>query len=404
MIETLSIEQARRLALAAQGFDATRPSGRVDRRHLRAVLDSVGVIQIDSVNVVARSQELVLFSRLGAHPRHLIPRAADDGEVFEYWVHEASHVPSAHHPLHRWKMERGPGWRSVAELQARRPALIEDIYARVRDQGPVLAAQVSEREGPKGPWWDWDDAKRALEYLFWCGRLVATRRDRDFARRYDLPERVLPAEILALPTPSESDARRELLILAAGHLGVATLADLADYHRQQLSTCRVLVAELVEAGRLVTVAVEGWTEQAYCLPGAKVPAAVQARALLSPFDPVVWNRPRAERLFGFRYRIEIYTPAAKRTFGYYVLPVLVGDTLVGRLDVKADRARSVLSVPGAFAEAWVDTSRDRARVAREMAAELSLMAEWLELDRVEVGRRGDLAEALGRCRGISVAA
>ena len=226
-------------------------------------------------------------------------------------------------------------------------------------------------------------------------------RSSDFARVYDLPERAIPADILARPTPSDRDARKELLALAASHLGVATLADLADYHRQQLTTCRPLVAELVEAGRIVPVRVEGWRDQAYVDAGARTPRTMTARALLSPFDPVVWFRPRAERLFDFRYRIEIYTPAAKRTYGYYVLPFLLGDRLVGRVDLKADRAARTLRVLGAFAEDWVRSRAEMAAVAEALAQEVALMAGWLGLERVEVVRNGALATTLAR-QAISV--
>ena len=390
-MQTMSAALARRVALAAQGFADPRPEGRVDRRHLRRALDHMGVIQIDSVNVLVRSQELPLFARLGPHPRDLIPRATQDGELFEYWVHEASHVRTAHYHLHRWKMGQGHKWRSVDGVSSRRPGFVDAVYSRIRDEGPVVAGDLSVREGPKGPWWDWDDAKMVLEHLFWSGRLAATRRASDFARVYDLPERVIPAEVLATPAPVERDARKELLALAAGHLGVATLGDLADYHRQKTTPCRVLVDELVEEGRLVPVHVEGWKDPAYVDRGAPMPRRIAARALLSPFDPVVWNRERAERLFGFRYRIEIYTPAPKRQYGYYVLPFLLGDRLVGRVDLKADRHAGALVVQGAFGEPGVDTTE----VADALIRELALMAGWLSLERVEVVGRGDLAPALG---------
>jgi len=272
----------------------------------------------------------------------------------------------------------------------RRPDLADNIIARITDEGALTAGDLRQRKGPKGPWWAWDDAKAVLEDLFWKGRLTARRRDRDFARIYDLPERALPAEVLARPTPDESDARTELIELASRSLGVATLSDLADYHRQRQIDCRPIVRRLVEEGRLTEVEVEGWSEVAYLHPGASIPRRIDTCALLSPFDPVVWNRERAERLFDFHYRIEIYTPAPKRRFGYYVLPVLVDDHIVGRLDLKADRQASTLRVLAAHAEPG---GRAVASVDR-IAAELGSMASWLGLERVEVERSGDLSGPL----------
>ena len=386
----LSNAQARRLALGAQGFADRRPSGRVDRRHLRKVLDRMGLIQIDSVNVLARSQELPLFARLGPHPRTLIHDATAAGELFEYWVHEASHVPTAHHHLYRWSMDRPRRWGTFQRFSDERPGFIEEVYDIVRERGPIVAGELSRREGKKGPWWDYDDAKVALEILFDHGRVAAVRRPNDFARLYDIAERVIPADVLARPAVPEREARKELLVLAARSHGVGTVADLADYHRHK--HCKPLVAELVEEGRLIEVEVEGWKQPGYLHPDAKLPRRVEARALLSPFDPVVWCRDRAERLFGFHYRIEIYVPAQKRQFGYYVLPFLLGDDLVGRVDLKADRANGTLLVQSAWGEAGIP-ERD---VADEIAAELRSMATWLDLDRVEVVGRGDLAPTLAR--------
>jgi uncharacterized protein YcaQ len=360
----------------------------------------MGIIQIDSVNVLVRSQELPLFARLGPHPRTLIADATAAGELFEYWVHEASHVPTEHHHLHRWQMARDHKWGRFMQLEQRRPGYVDEVYRRVAAEGPIAAGDLEARVGKKGTWWDWDDGKVALEHLFWSGRISAWRRPTDFARMYDLAERVIPAHVLARPTPTEAEARKELLVLAARHHGVGTLDDLTDYHRQKSTPCRVLIAELVEEGRLEQVAVEGWRKPAYRHPDVRLPRRVDARALLSPFDPVVWNRDRAERLFGFRYRIEIYTPAAKRQHGYYVLPFLLGDELVARVDLKADRQQGVLRVPGAFAELGVAVDE----VAEALAAELSLMADWLQLDAVEVGgreapARGDLAWPLQQALG-----
>ncbi len=387
---SLSADQARRLALGAQGFADPRPTGRVDRRHLRRVLDRIGLIQIDSVNVLVRSQELPLFARLGRHPRTMIDDATRAGELFEYWVHEASHVPTSQYPLYRWAMEGHPRWKGFRRFAAERAEFVAAVLDRVRHDGPLVASDLEARVGPKSAWWDWDDGKLALEHLFRTGAVAATRRESDFARVYDLPERVLPAEVLDAPVPDELDAKKELLVLAAKYHGVGTAADLADYHR--LSHTRKLLAELVEDGRLLEVDVEGWTRRGYLHPDAVIPRRIDARALLSPFDPVVWNRDRAERVFGFRYRIEIYVPKPKRQYGYYVLPFLLGDDLVGRVDLKADRANRTLLVQSA----WGEPGIREAEAARELAAELASMAGWLGLDRVEVVGLGDLSPALAK--------
>jgi uncharacterized protein len=354
-------------------------------------MEVMGLLQIDSVNVLVRSQELPLFARLGPHPRSVIADAVDTGLLWEYHIHEACFTFATHHPLHRWRMERELQWSRYDALMSSRPDFIESVYERVATDGPVVAGDLSERVGPRGTWWDYDEGKVALESLFYMGRLAVRRRARDFARIYDLPSRVLPASVLALPDVPEHEARKELLVMAARSFGVATYADLVDYHRQKPVAGRVPLAELLAEGRLETVSVEGWDEPAYVTPDLVVPRRVSACALLSPFDPVVWNRDRALRLFGFHYRIEIYTPAPKRKYGYYVLPFLLGDQLVGRVDLKADRAGRALLVQAA----WLETGFDPGLVAPALAAELELMAGWLDLDSVVVADRGDLAPALG---------
>jgi len=350
----------------------------------------MGVIQIDSVNVLVRSQELPLFSRLGPHPRSLIWDASAAGELFEYWVHEASHAPVELHPLMRWKMTGLYSWKRVVELQDRRPGYIDEVLKRLRSDGPLVAADLDERVGKKGSWGDWGDGKLALEVLFEAGQVAGVRRQNDFARTYDLAERVIPPDILAIPTPTETDARKELLVRAARHHGVGTFEDLTDYFRQRNPPCRPLLHELVEEGRLIQTTVDGWKKPAYLHPDATQPRRISARALLSPFDPVVWHRDRAERLFGFRYRIEIYVPEPERHFGYYVLPFLLGDELVARVDLKADRKTGELLVQGAYGEPGIHESV----VADELAAELRSMADWLGLERITVRSRGDLAPAL----------
>jgi uncharacterized protein YcaQ len=387
---SVSAAQARRIGLGAQGFASSRPSGRVDRRHLRRVLDHIGLIQIDSVNVLVRSQELPLFARLGPHPRSLIDDATAAGELFEYWVHEASHVQTAHHHLYRWMMRKPHRWPAFRRLMEDRGDYIESVYQHIADNGAVVAGDLKQRVGKKGTWWDYDDGKIALEALFYEGRVTARRRPNDFARVYDITERMIPPEVLAVPALPEPEARKELLVLAAKYHGIGTLADLADYHRQKPIHCKSLVDELVEDGRLLAAEVAGWGKPAFMHPEARIPRRIGARALLSPFDPVVWNRQRAERMFGFHYRIEIYTPAPKRQYGYYVLPFLLGDEIVGRVDLKSDRANSTLLVQSA----WGETGIPEQEVAHELLAELQLMASWLGLERVEVTGRGDLGRTL----------
>ncbi len=389
MIE-LSVAQARRIALAAQGFADPRPTGRVDRRHVRKVLDRVGLIQIDSVNVLVRSQELPLFARLGPHPRDLIPKMLASGELFEFWAHEASLLPIETLPWYRWQMDTGQiRWSGIRRMAEDHPEVVDRIHAQVAERGPIAASDIANRAGKTGPWWGWDDTQRAFAVLFAQGKISARRRA-NFEREYDLLDRMLPVEHVSAPGLSEHESRRSMILQAAQSLGVATVADLCDYYRLNVPATRPIVAELVEEGLLQPAQVAGWTKPAVMHPEARRPRRVQARALLSPFDSLIWNRDRAERLFGFRYRIEIYVPAPKRVHGYYVLPFLLGDRLVARVDLKADRAARVLRVRGAFGEDPIPSPE----VAEELAEELWLMAAWLGLDRVTVDPHGDLAPAL----------
>jgi uncharacterized protein YcaQ len=395
-MERLSAATARRVALAAQGFGEPRPAGRIDRRHARRVFQHVHVVQIDSVNVLVRSQELPMFARLGPHRRDLVPAMAADGELFEYWAHMASLVPVELQPLFRFKMDkarRGEGmWTGMTKLLRERPEYLAAVLDDVKARGPLRANDLRDGSRRKrDPWWSWDDAKVALELLFYAGDLTA-RRLPNFEREYDLTERVLPAAVLEQPTPTEQESRRELLALSAQALGVGTAHDLCDYFRLNVPKSRAALAELVEDGRLVPVGVEGWAPPAYLWAGARIPRGIGARTLLSPFDSLVWDRERTERLFGFRYRIEIYTPAAKRQFGYYVLPFLLGDELVGRVDLKSDRKASALLVPAAWGEPGVFDDE----VAEELYDELVDLGRWLSLERVVVGPKGELADALRR--------
>jgi uncharacterized protein YcaQ len=393
----LSNTQARRISLSAQGFSDPRPSGRVDRRHLRRVLDQIGLLQIDSVNVLVRSQELPLFARLGPHPRTLISDATNDGELFEFFVHEASLLPTNQYHLHRWRMRDTYPWPHFRREVERLGTYVEHVYQRVVEEGPLVSGDLKARVGKKGAWWDPDDGKIALEALFYSGRITARRRAQDFARVYDLPERMIPAEMLERPATPEHEARKELLVLAAKYHGVGTLKDLADYHRLKPTPCKSALAELVEDGRLVAVTVEGWNQPAYLHPQTQLRRRVDARALLSPFDPVVWHRERALRMFGFHYRIGIYTPAAQRQHGYYVLPFLLGDELVGRVDLKADRANHTLLVQSA----WAESDEGKTDVAGQLLEELRLMATWLELERIEATGRGNLGPELRHLIGRS---
>jgi uncharacterized protein len=393
--ESLSADQARRIALGAQGFTTGRPTGAVDRRHGRRLFAQMGLIQVDSVNVLTRQQELPVFARLGSHRRDLLPSMILGDELFEYWAHEASLIPVEQHRLLRWRMEAAQrhetGWGGLVRLNQEKPGFVEEVYQRVGALGPIAASELAPDRKKAGSWWSWGDEKMALEFLFWCGRISARRRPQSFEREYDLTERVLPGHALAAPTPSVEEAHRELLMIAARAHGVGTRSDLDDYYR--LRNVQPRLDELVAEGRLIPVRVEGWKQQAYLHPDAAQPRGVSARALLSPFDPVVWERERTERIFGMRYRIEIYVPAPKRQYGYYVLPFLLGDSLVGRVDLKADRASKTLLVQSAWAEAGVHEGE----VATELLAELREMAAWLCLDNgVAISQRGDLAPSLRR--------
>lgn len=396
-MQTLGAAQARRVALAAQGFAEPRPGAlgtRVTRRHFKAVLDRLSAVQIDTVNVLARAHLLTFFARLGPYDQEALGRwLHDSGEVFEYWAHAASFVPADLHPAFRFKMAAaldGEMYSGLARLHRDRPEFVDGVRRAVLEEGPLLPADLrAPGTRKKGQWWDWDDAKRALELLFWAGEITATR-GRQFERIYDAFHRVLPAAVLDQPTPSPEESRRTLLRRAAAAMGVATVKHLADYHRQVPTKVKPIVEAMAADGELEPVRVEGWAKPAYRWPGARVPRRVEARALLAPFDSLVWERDRAQDLFGFHYRIEIYTPAAKRIHGYYVLPFLLGDDLVGRVDLKADRAGRRLLVRAA----WAEPDADHVEVAGELAAELHLLAGFLGLDDVTVEDRGDLAPAL----------
>ena len=390
------------MAITAQGLGARRPLRPAGRASLAKLLDRIGTIQLDAVNVLARTQYLVCFSRVGGFdPSVMEALSRPGGPWFEYWGHAASLLPVELHPLFRWKMQR---WRDdqvdSPSVQARRRAwraahgdYLQRVLDEVTDRGPLAASQLTEPRRRSGEWWGRrSDGRRALELLFGDGVLAAWRSS-TFERVYDLSDRVIPPEVLSMPTPSPDEAQRRLILLAARCTGVATAADLADYFWIKAPAARTRVAELVEDKQLSEVEVEGWGKPAYALPGRLEKRLQRAEAtLLSPFDSLVWTRARAERLFGFRYRIEIYVPSHRRTHGYYVLPVLLGDALVGRLDLKSDRAAGTLRVVGAFIEPDCDSDA----VVPPLLDELDRLRQWLGLRLLAVGDRGNLAMAIRR--------
>jgi uncharacterized protein YcaQ len=380
------------MAISAQGLAQARPAGRVDLRHLRRVFRQVGALQIDPINVVERAPHLTLFARLGPHDRELLWRAhSQRHELIEYWAHQACLLPVESYPLFRHRLEGQRPWTEVRRLEQERPGYLEGILAEVRARGPLAADELADPGERNTPYWGtgWTAGKLALEWLFVTGRLVVGER-RGLVRRYDLPERVIPRRYLAAAAPVRAEAQRMLLQRAARSLGVGTAADLAGYYGIPGREGRTAVAALAAEGILEVVEVDGWREPAFAHPAAVVPRRVEPAVLLCPFDSLIWDRRRTERLFRFRYRAEIYTPAAKRVWGHYVFPFLLGDRLVARVDLKADRERGILLAPAAFLEA----GEDPARVAPALATEVRAIARWLGLPAVQAGERGDLARAL----------
>ncbi len=392
--DVLTAGEARRIALAAQGFGGSR-DGPVTRRQLTRLVDQLGVIQIDSVNVVSRTHYLPAFSRLGAYPREMLEDIAWGAKrpLFEYWAHEASLLPLASQPLFRWRMNdalEGVGaWKGIARFLRERRDFVDRALDEIGARGAMSASELEIGTKGAGGWWGWSEGKRAVEGLFWTGELTTATRRGTFERVYDLPHRVLPKAIVETPTPPRSEAQRQILMIAARAMGVATLRDLRDYFRMGVEDTRARVGELVEAGALLPVTVQGWREPAFLDPTVRRPRRIEATALLSPFDNLIWFRERTERMFGVRIRLEIYTPAEKRTHGYYVLPFLEGDAITARVDLKADRKLSVLIVQASHAEPWAN-----ADTPGRLAAELKLMAGWLGLASVRVEPKGDLAGAL----------
>jgi uncharacterized protein YcaQ len=405
---SLSLPEARRLAVVSQGFGSRPPTPTVG--HVRKLAERLHAFQIDSVNVLARAHYVPAFARLGPYPMDALDALAyRKRELFEYWAHAACLLPISLYPLVRYRMHAG---EAREYMRSERGAYIAKVYAEVAERGPIAAAELSNPGKRSGKWWGWGDGKATLEHLYNAG-LVAIAGRRGFERLYDIAERVIPRAALDTPAPPREEAMKQLICLGAEACGIGTLGDIAGYlmvdgwrdrmlagpwwerptkenRGRRKPIARRLVAELVEDGRLLVATVEGWKEPAYVRPGVRVPRNVHARALVTPFDSLVWERKRIERLFGMKYTIELYTPPPKRVYGYYVFPFLLGDSLVARCDLKADRQRKVLMVQSAFGE----PGQEARRVVPDLADELRHMQSWLGLDRIEVAERGDIAAAL----------
>lgn len=398
----LSSSEARRLALVSLGFGVKKPA-RAGIGHVRATAARLGAIQIDSVNVLARAHYMPTFSRYGPYPSAALDDLAHGArELFEYWGHAACFLPIELYPLMQWRMETQlSAW---SRLPRKKAQFIESVYREVAERGPLSAGELSNGGRSTGPWWGWSEGKEALELLFRQGRVAIAGR-RQFERLYDVPERVFPPALLAAPPVAAADAKKALLLRAARAMGIGTARDIAQYFhidawwdrqsvagRRKPANTALLFDELVEAGHLDRVRIDGWKAMAYMAKGATVPRSVDARAIVSPFDPVLWERKWTNAVFGFAYQIEIYVPGPKRIYGYYVLPFLMGDRFVARVDLKADRGTSTLIVHAAYLE----PGHGAGDVSAALADELRSLASWLSLDRFSVGARGNLARPLRR--------
>lgn len=386
-MDSISKDEARRIALAAQGFGEPRPR-KPGVEDMKRTIDRLRLIQIDSVNVLARAHYMPFFSRLGPYRREMLDELAYQHQyVFEQWAHEACFVPIEDYSLLKHQMERGRRW-SAREVSEERLEYFDSVLAQVRDGGPAITGEM-ENTGKRQGWWGWSHARIALEYHFAHGRLAVKER-RNFARVYDVAERVFRPSVLEGQGHAHSDAHRQMVLNSLNALGVATVKDLADYYRIKVADVTPRIAELVEAGDARAVSVEGWKDRAYLAAGIESAPDLHARALLSPFDNLVWDRARTDRLFGFFYRIEIYTPAPKRVYGYYVLPFMNDNQIVARIDLKANRQTSTLQVQAAHLEPGAPPAKTAASLAKELRA----MRRWLAMERVEVAEKGDLAARL----------
>ncbi len=391
-MRSIPIDAARRIALGAQGFNGGRPAGRIDVRHFRRVMDTIGLVQLDSVNVCVRTHYMPFYSRLGPYDRGSLDRWLNEsGENFEYWAHEAAVLPVDRYPLWRWKMDEMQPWRRAGALLEAHPGLLGDVERQVHEHGPLTVRDLDAPNHRDEPWWGYGPGKVALEVLFANGSITALRTD-NFTRLYDAPERTVPDLHRNAPAVRKDDAYRVLLEDAMRHIGIGTAHDIADYFRLHTPTARPILAAMAEAGAIQEVAVPGWRGPTYMDPEAIRPRRIAGATFLSPFDPIVWYRERAERLFEFRYRIEIYVPERQRVYGYYVLPFMLDGELVGRVDLKADRKRKVLLVRSV----WREEGADPRRVATAMTAELETFAGWLQLDDIEVAEMGNLAAEMRR--------
>lgn len=397
----LSAAEARRIAVAAQGLDKAGNPRAVDVRHIRRAIQTIGLLQLDFVNVLIPAHYLVVYSRLGAYDPACFQRAVyGRGEFTEQWAHEASIVPTAAWPLLAYRRRTHKPWSSSPLLKIRnKTKYLQEILEIIKEKGAITSQDLAPVAGPRRKPGDWHRSvpRSALEHHFGVGKLAVKERRANFQRVYDLPHRVI-GERHRLRKVDDDDARRELLRTAATACGIATGRDLADYYRMSTRDAQPRILELVDEGTLCEVQVEGWAECAYLAAGARVPRRVERATLLSPFDPLVWFRPRAERLFDFHYRIEIYVPEHKRRWGYYVLPFLMGDRLAARVDLKADRKASRLLVRAAHLEAGAEEAATAAALARE----LRQLADWLGLERTSVGRRGGFARPLSRAVAAGV--
>ncbi len=403
MVDSVSAAQARRIALAAQGFGREHPDA-VGTRQLNLVIDRLGLLQLDSVNVFERSHYLPAFARLGAYDKELLDRLTFTrrGRYLEYWAHEAALIPREWWPLFRWRMERyrAPASGGLLDWADAHRGILDWLRAELAEKGPLAASEVEHDANRRsGPWWGWSDVKTGLEVLFRWGEVVSAGRNR-FERVYGLAEHLMPAELLQQQV-AERDAHKRLVEHAARAHGIGTTSDLTDYFRLKNVNVAGLLRELADEGIVREVTVKGWErkgrrEQAWLHRDARIPRRIETTALLSPFDPVVWRRERAERMFDFHYRIEIYTPASKRIFGYYSLPILIDDALVGRIDLKSDRQARVLRVQSA----WTEAHADAAGVAERIAPLLRATASWQGLESVSVADWGDLAPAVAGELGV----